>query len=1322
MRTSDERESSIAAGGPAPRRGRVPLWARVTAIAAAAVFLLALVLTGSLARLFSKGNPTLSRQILFAINHSIGTDSTWIECDRIHGSLLGGAVLENPRLMVLTVDGPATWMSARRLRAEYDLFEILFSRRRAVRIAIDAPVLPLIHDRRGNLVVPRFGASKRGGRARSVTRIGVEIRDGAVSLDRGGIRFGSIHGSAVALLEWDKTTLRVTSLAGKSEMPGRPGSLRVDGLAVSTGGRMTFRPLHVALDRTNITSTIDWDLSRARVESSTIALAPLDLAEAMRILDVIPVTEGTLSGQVSFVGDPTSGSASARLAGEIAGEPVDTLIARATFVPGAVRLEEVRARVRQAEVVGKGVMETRGVMSADAALKDVDPAQLPWWRLPAMTPHGRLNGRVSVTARKTRPNLSAEIALDLGRGWLGRLAMDRAAVRLRLNERGDATLDTAWVQTPGATFRLSGTLGADTTIALTLGGDVRDLGAMDSLLAPVKAERGVGRISGTLSGKASRPSYQLHADLRAGRLRNGVAFDSISVNSRGRLGDPPLGSAELRVVGLRAGARPLGDVDAALGISDRIVIESYRESLGDTTLTLAGEIRFQGKTTSAVLDSAAIRMGPILWRSVGAVEASVEGERLRVSRLKLAMDSGELELVGSVWPREHRLDARGALHGVDLARAMGRSDSAAVLGGVATGEFIAVGPFTDPEVQAKLEVLRPRVQRVSGDSLSVDLVYAPGLLAVEKARWAWGSGRISLLGSVRSRLTLEKWLQAVTRRTREWGSQVDLALEGKADGLDLAAFAPADTSVRSLAGVTTLRLRATGTLAAPVLSLEGTTSGLSYQGVGVENVQYVASYEDRRLRLTRLDLRQGNATTHVEGRLPVDLSLYAQRRWLRGEPITLHVRMIDADFSVAGLFLPSYLASSAGRLNLVADAEGTAGAPEVKGTVRLNQGVIRVTGRDEILDQVELEGAFDARRLNVTRFAAREGKRGGITGSGYWQWAEGRRLGDYEFRLHLSDFTATDRENYLVRASGDLLVQDGERPDGEEVPRVTSITPITLSRGELTMDLARAQTEEPEPLPFLYDIALDVPRNLWYRNVDCETELDGHITLRNEGERDLILGSLSVNGKYYLYSNEFRILKGEINFTTLDRVDPTMLIEAETTVQGIGGEKKIYLTLSGPSSQLKVHLHDEGASENYLWKALTFGQFTTVSETQVVGPSAAGPDATLPVKNYLFRNAERLIADVGFIDTIDLKSGRASTTTAGTGSTPLVGHLGVGKYVTPELYLKYSRDFSGSAEQKISAEYRVTRYLLLRGEQVHRSTKDRSEQLYNLDLKVRLEY
>ena len=184
-------------------------------------------------------------------------------------------------------------------------------------------------------------------------------------------------------------------------------------------------------------------------------------------------------------------------------------------------------------------------------------------------------------------------------------------------------------------------------------------------------------------------------------------------------------------------------------------------------------------------------------------------------------------------------------------------------------------------------------------------------------------------------------------------------------------------------------------------------------------------------------------------------------------------------------------------------------------------------------------------------------------------------------------------------------------------------------------------------------------------------------------------------------------------------------------------------TLSGRSSQLKVHLHDDANPshpESYLWKVLTIGQFTAMgSEQQTLNNATsepgsaplAGGDATLPVRNYLFRNAERWLADVGFIDTIDLKSGTASgTNQAGT----TIGLLGVGKYVTPELYVKYSRDFSGTAEQtqSLSAEYRVTRHLLLRGEQFRTGSSSTAassssavgsnKQGYNLDLKVRLEY
>ena len=70
-----------------------------------------------------------------------------------------------------------------------------------------------------------------------------------------------------------------------------------------------------------------------------------------------------------------------------------------------------------------------------------------------------------------------------------------------------------------------------------------------------------------------------------------------------------------------------------------------------------------------------------------------------------------------------------------------------------------------------------------------------------------------------------------------------------------------------------------------------------------------------------------------------------------------------------------------------------------------------------------------------------------------------------------------------------------------------------------------------------------------------------------------------------------------------------------------------------------------------------------------------------------------------------------------------LGLVGVGKFVTRDLFLKYSSDFSGQSEQQITAEYRMTRHLLLRGQQIlGRQSSNQSEQEFNLDLKIRVEY
>src|SRR5882762_6672220 len=174
---------------PPPGGRRPPGWLSRVLMGLGIIVLVVAAGALALALLFARGDPVLSRRVVTFISTSIGSDSTRLESDRIHGSVFGGAVLEHPRLVVLTQDGPVTWLTADRLRAEYDSYQILFWRKRSLRVTIDNPVLPLVHDKHGNLVVPRFRGSKRNPLDKTATRIDVEFHDGTVSLDRGGLRF-----------------------------------------------------------------------------------------------------------------------------------------------------------------------------------------------------------------------------------------------------------------------------------------------------------------------------------------------------------------------------------------------------------------------------------------------------------------------------------------------------------------------------------------------------------------------------------------------------------------------------------------------------------------------------------------------------------------------------------------------------------------------------------------------------------------------------------------------------------------------------------------------------------------------------------------------------------------------------------------------------------------------------------------------------------------------------------------------------------------------------------------------------------------------------
>ncbi|MGI8898943.1 MAG: translocation/assembly module TamB domain-containing protein [Pyrinomonadaceae bacterium] len=135
-----------------------------------------------------------------------------------------------------------------------------------------------------------------------------------------------------------------------------PAELRVaDGrLTERDGGGMQFtlNAPRTGVNNTTFAATLD------RVNARTlIATLPLDKATREQLGD----TQADVSGQIQIAGIPDAMSGSAELrfgSGRLAGEPLESLVARATFSGSIVNIENVDAKLGAGRIVASGTYNT----------------------------------------------------------------------------------------------------------------------------------------------------------------------------------------------------------------------------------------------------------------------------------------------------------------------------------------------------------------------------------------------------------------------------------------------------------------------------------------------------------------------------------------------------------------------------------------------------------------------------------------------------------------------------------------------------------------------------------------------------------------------------------------------------------------------------------------------------------------------------------------------------------------------------------------------------------------------------------------------------
>ena len=223
------------------------------------------------------------------------------------------------------------------------------------------------------------------------------------------------------------------------------------------------------------------------------------------------------------------------------------------------------------------------------------------------------------------------------------------------------------------------------------------------------------------------------------------------------------------------------------------------------------------------------------------------------------------------------------------------------------------------------------------------------------------------------------------------------------------------------------------------------------------------------------------------------------------------------------------------------------------------------------------------------------------------------------------------------------------------------------------------------------------------------TTLDPVVTGRAQIER----------GRLYFQGRTYVIQRGVLDFVNPRRLDPLFDIEAETRIRSYS----VTLRVSGTLERVTPTLTSDPPLSSLQILALLAGQdeseVANLSQTQArqgQAQLAAAGAATLAAGRLsesvgLEREAERLFGLNRFSIDPSLLRGAGTTPTA---------RVTVGKRLTPDLNVLYSRDLRGTEERILAVEYTLTdRFSLLLTQTEPGSAKTGVERGWAFDVRVR---
>ncbi len=826
---------------------------------------------------------------------------------------------------------------------------------------------------------------------------------------------------------------------------------------------------------------------------------------------------------------------------------------------------------------------------------------------------------------------------------------------------------------------------------------------------------GQGKLTGplddlTFSGRLAARQLQL------GRHRAATA--DIDLVAEDILGEPSF-SVDIEGQDIRLGGMPLGEYLVTGTVSARGArIESFRSVQGDTLVFLQGHATFSDTLQYFQVDDFSIDLEGNNWSLAQEVELWTGRNLLSLPQLTLSSSQGVLRING-LRREEDFIAGSLQLRHFDLGLLTPFLRRLDHLTGEATADVQVTGRPDTPVIKLTATITGSEFPQARVDTLVVSGSYSGGFVDLESLELVTNHGRLRGSGKVAS---------SNTRLDGFWAAaQLDLDLNiVDTDWAVIDQFAiPA---LDRIAGRFSGRMHVGGTTRAPVI--EGDLSSAPFHIHWLHLDRFEGKVRIEKDLLVLADLHGVKDTLELTGRIEIPLvfDLLSEPTTFDDGPCYLAFTIPEnTDLTPLAAATNAFIKSGGmGAGNVV--ISGPLRRPLFQGQIELSEAEFVLRGLEEVYRNVSVVGVFRGDRLVLTELQGEEGLRGTFNGTGEVIFA-GLELTTFDLRLQADRLLVASIPDLrvLVRTQNARIAGVKVGPDSLLVPEFTGDIEVIKARyiGDFSETAGgvdpRAGTVAPD---WLADLRIRAPaRSGRIANRAMELDVSGDVNLVRSLSGLYLRGSTNVDaGRFPVFNNDFRVVRGSLDFSQDVGLTPTVDLEAETRVRlrskysSSSVIERVTVLVTGPITAPELAFSSESGYPRAGIERMLLGlsPYDTENDTRRLANTSIAAGLNL---------VEREIAqELDIIDTFEIDQIDRQTDDGSQGFDPLIG---VGKYMSlfreEDLYVKYAMGFN-QTDRDIVLEYQINDYLVLQSELRRRLDEYQGEDTYNLDLLYRFEY